>query len=269
MVTGVTPRVGVIGETVSLNIQGQELTGVTALSFTPATGITVQSVTPAPDGKLVNASIAIDVAAPKTVRGIKVMAGTMDIPFSDIFQSQFLVSAPLPRIDSVTPINLAVGTGPITLTIRGVNFKDASVVSLLPAADISVSQPPLVSSDGTAITVNLTIAAGAATGQRVVSVTTPAGTTDGTSAPGNTLNLVNTLGDAITPIQAPALGVVLLNNTPPPSVDSILASSNLGVVLQTVAPPPSTQDIFLGNTRVGVVVGPVAKTLQASRFVRV
>lgn len=264
VITGLTPRVGVIGETVSLNIQGQELTGVTALNFTPATGISVQSVTPAPDGKSVNASIAIDVAAPKTVRGIKVMAGTTDIPFSDIFQSQFLVSAPLPRVDSVTPVNLAVGTGPITLTIRGANFKDASIVSVLPAANISVSQPPTVNADGTVISVDITIAAAAATGQRVVTVTTPAGTTDSTSAPGNTLNLVNTLGDAITPIQAPALGVVLLDNAPPPSVDGILASSNLGVVLQTVAPPPVTQDIFLGNTRLGVVVGPMAKTLQAS-----
>ena len=264
VVTNLTPRVGIIGETVSLNIQGQELSGVTALSFTPSTGITVQSVTPASDGKSVNASIAIDVAAPKTVRGMKVLAGTVDIPFSNIFQSQFLVSAPLPRIDSVTPINLAVGTGPITLTIRGVNFKDASVVSILPAADITVSQPPTVSSDGTEITVNLTIASAAATGQRVVTVTTPAGTTDSSGAPGNTLNLVNTLGNAITPIQAPALGIVLLDNTPPPSVDSILAASNLGVVLQTAAPPPATQDIFLGNTRVGVVVGPVAKTLQVS-----
>lgn len=264
VVTGVTPRVGVIGETVSLNIQGQELTGVTALSFTPATGITVQSVTPAPDGKSVSASIAIDPAAPKTVRGIKVLAGTVDIPFSDIFQSQFLVSAPLPRMDSVTPVNLAVGTGPITLTIRGANFKDASIVSVLPAANISVSQPPTVNADGAVISVDITIAAAAATGQRVVTVTTPAGTTDGTSAPGNTLNLVNTLGDAVTPIQAPALGVILLDNAPPPTIDSILTASNLGVVLQTAAPPPATQDIFLGNTRVGVVVGPVAKTLQAS-----
>ena len=260
-VTRITPRVGIVGETVNLSIQGQELSSVTALSFTPAEGISVQSLTPAPDGKSVSASIAIAATAIKTVRGMKVLAGTMDVPFSDIFQSQFLVSAPLPRVDSVTPINLAVGTGPIMLTVRGANFKDASVVSILPASDISVSQPPTVSTDGTVITVNLTIAATAATGQRVVTVTTPAGTTDTPATPGNTLNLVNTLGDSITPIQAPVLGVMKLGDTPPSSIDSLLMSVQLGVLLQTIAPPPATQDVFLGNTPLGVAVGPVGKTL--------
>ena len=260
-VTRITPRVGIVGETISLSIQGQELSGVTALSFTPAEGISVQSLIPAPDGKSVSASIAIAATAIKTVRGMKVLVGTTDVPFSDIFQSQFLVNAPPPRIDSITPVNLAVGTGPVTLTIRGANFKDASVVSVLPASEISVSQPPTVSTDGTLITVNLTISASATTGQRVVTVTTPSGITDTATTPGNTLNLVNTL--SITPIHAPELGVVKLDDTPPPSIASILASPQLGVVLQTVAPPPVTQDIFLG-TRLGVAVGPVAKTLQAT-----
>lgn len=264
-VTRITPRVGIVGETLSLSIQGLELSGVTALSFTPAEGISVQSLTPALDGKSVSASIAIAGTAIKTVRGMKVLAGTTDVPFSDIFQSQFLVSAPLPRIDSVSPVNLAVGTGPITLTVRGANFKDASVVSILPASEISVSQPPTVSTDGTVITVNLTLSASAATGQRVVTVTTPAGTTDAATTPGNTLNLVNTLGESITPIQAPALGVVKqVDPLPPPTLDSLLASPQVGVLLQAVAPPPVTQDIFLGNARLGVTLGPVAKTLQAT-----
>jgi hypothetical protein len=122
----------------------------------------------------------------------------------------------------------------------------------------------LVNADATEITVNLTVAATAATGQRVVSVTTPAGTTDGTAAPANTLNLVNTLGDVVTPIQAPALGVVKLDDTPPPTIDSLLPSPDVGVVLQADPLPPATQDIFLGNARLGIAVGPVAKTLQAS-----
>jgi len=263
VVTGMTPRAGIIGETVSLTLQGQELTGVTSLAFTPADGITVQSLTPAADGKSVSASIAIDAAAPKTFRTVRALAGSVALPFSDARQSQFQVTAPLPRIDSVTPVNLAVGTGPIALTVRGINFKDASLVSVLPASGITVSQPPVVNADLTEIAVNVTIAAGAATGQRVVTVATPAGTTDNAATPANTLNLVNILGDAVTPIQAPALGVVMLDGSPPPATDSLLASPNLGVVLQAAAPPPSTQDIFLGNTRLGVVVGPVAKTLQA------
>jgi len=264
VVTGVTPRVGIIGETVNLTLQGQELSGVTALNFSPADGITVVSATPAADGKSVTASITIAATAPKTFRAIKVLAGVIEIPFSDIRHSQFQVTATLPRIDSVSPVNFAAGTGPSTLTVRGVNFKDASSISVLPAAGITISQPPVVNADSTVIIVDMTITAAAATGSRVVTVTTPAGTTDSVLTVSNTLNVVNTLGDTVTPIQAPALGVMKLDGSPPPSVDSLLVSPDVGVVLQTVSAPPATLDVFLGNTRLGVALGPVAKTLQAT-----
>jgi len=55
-----------------------------------------------------------------------------------------------------------------------------------------------------------------------------------------------------------------LDDTPPPAIDSLLAAPQVGVVLQVDASPPATQNIFLGNTRVGVTVGPVATGLQAS-----
>ena len=263
VVTRMTPRVGIIGETLTLSLQGQELSGVTTLSVVPATGITVESLTPAADGNSLDATVAIAADAPKTARTVELLAGTVPIPFSDVRQSQFQVTAPLPRIDSVTPLNLAVGAGPIALTVRGVNFKDASAVSIVPSTGISVSQPPVVNADSTEITVNVTVADTAATGQRVVAVTTPAGGTDTVSTPSNTLNIVNALGDAVTPIQAPALGVVKLDDTPPPPIVSLLASPDVGVVLQAESAPPATQDIFLGDTRLGVAVGPVAKTLQA------
>jgi YD repeat-containing protein len=264
VVSGLSPRAGIIGETANLSLQGQELTGVTTLTFMPADGIALQSLTPAADGKSVNASVAIAANAPKTMRTVKAWAGVTGIPFSDARQSQFQVTAPIPRIDSVTPVNLAVGTGPVALSVRGVNFKDASLVSVSPAAGITLSQPPLVNADSSEISVNVTVAANAAAGQRVVTVTTPAGTTDSLAIPANTLNIVNTLGDVLTPIQAPALGVVKLDDTPPPTIDSLSAAPDVGVLLQTELAPPATQDIFLGNTRLGVVVGAAAMAVQAT-----
>ena len=264
IVTNLAPRAGIIGETVNVTLQGQELDGVTALTFSPADGITVQSLNPAADGKSVSASIEIAASAPKTIRTVKAWAGATALPFSDVTQSQFQVTAPLPRIDSVTPVNLAAGAGPVALTVRGVNFKDASLVAVSPATDITVSQPPVVSADSTEISVTVTVAAGATSGQRVLRVTTPAGVTDETSTPANTLNIVNSLGDTITPIQAPALGVVKLDDTPPPTINSLLASSDVGVVLQADPPPPATQDIFLGNARLGVTVGPFANQVLAT-----
>ena len=264
VVTSLTPNVGIVGETVDLTLQGQELSGVTSLTFAPNDGLTVQSVTPAVDGKSVAARVSIAANAPKTIRTVKALAGSASIPFSDVRYSQLLVSAPLPRIDSVTPVNLAVGTGPVSLTVRGINFTDASLVLVSPASGITISQRPVNNADFAEITVNITVAAGAVTGQRVVTVTTPAGTTAETATPFNTLNIVNTLGNAITPIQAPALGIIKLDDTPPPAIDSLLAAPQVGVVLQADASPPATQNIFLGNTRVGVTVGPVATGLQAS-----
>lgn len=267
VVTNATPRAGIIGESVTLTMQGQELDGVTALTFSPAEGLTVQSLTPSADGKSLSATVDIAFNAPKTVRAIRVWSGTTSVPFSDPAHAQFQVTAPLPRIDSVTPVNIAAGSGPVTLNVRGVNFKDASQVTVTPATGITVSQPPLVNADATEVSVTVTVAAGASTGQRVLRVTTPAGTTDATASPSNTLNIVNTLGGAVTPILAPALGVVKQDDTPPATEDRPVLAYDLGVVLQSDPPPPASQDIFLGGARLGVAVGPFAHTVQASALV--
>lgn len=267
VVTHATPRSGIIGESVTLGMQGQELDGVTALTFSPAEGLTVQSLTPSADGKSLSATIDIAASAPKTVRTIRVWSGPTGVPFSDPAHAQFLVTAPQPRIDSVTPVNIAVGSGPVTLTVRGINFKDASQVTATPATGITVSQPPVVNADATEISVSATVDAGAATGQRVVRVTTPAGTTDATSSPSNTLNIVNTLGGAVTPILAPALGVIKQDDTLPATEERPVSAYDLGVVLQSDPPPPASQDIFLGGARLGVTVGPFAHTVQASALV--
>lgn len=264
VVTSMTPRAGIVGETLTLSLQGKELAGVTALTFTPPDGLTLTGAPSAGD-QSATVAVQIDAAAPKTARTVKAWAGTTQIPFSDPRQAQFLVTSALPRLDSVTPINLAAGTGPFALTLRGVNFKDASVVNVLPATGITLSQPPVVNADFTEITVNITVAAGAATGARVVTVTTPAGTTEAAASPANTVYIVTTLGDAVTPIQAPALGVVKLDNTLPPATTDIqLAAPIVGVVLQADPVPPAPQNVFLGGARLGVAVGPVARILQAS-----
>lgn len=264
VITDVSPRVGIVGETVTLTLQGQELTNVSSIAFSPAEGLTVQPATPAADGKSLTVSVAIAGDAPKTVRALKAYDNGVEVPFSDIFRSQFLVSAPLPRVDSVSPVNMAIGSGPISLTIRGANFKDAKSVAISPAQGITVSQPPIVSTDGTVVTVDITIAPAASAGQRVVSVVTPAGSSDTTGSPGNTLHLVTALGNAITPILSPALGVVKLGDGASTGVDSLLVSPHLGVVLQAPPAPPVSQDIFLGTTRLGVALGPIAKTLAAT-----
>lgn len=264
VITQLVPPSGIIGSSFTMTLQGQELNGLSSVAFNPSTGISAGAVTVAPDGKSATVDIAIDAAAPKTLRTVKAMAGGVEIPFSSADGNQFLVTAPLPRIDSVEPINLQRGTGPLQLTIRGVNFQDASEVKILPAADVTVSQPPVVNANGTTVTVNITIGSGAATGPRLVEVVTPAGSTGQVLSLANTLNIVNTLGSAVTPIAAPSVGVVKEVSGPPPTEQYLVAGAQLGVVVEQTAPPPSTQSGTFLAPHVGVTVGAFAQAIQAT-----
>ncbi|MCP2936761.1 hypothetical protein NK983_29150, partial [Salmonella enterica subsp. enterica serovar Typhimurium] len=85
----------------------------------------------APDGRTVSARVHIATDAPRTIRGVSLLAGAAALPASTA-QMTFAVIAPLPRLDSVAPINVQVGTGPVAMTLRGAHFNDATSVTALP-----------------------------------------------------------------------------------------------------------------------------------------
>jgi hypothetical protein len=166
----------------------------------------------------------------------------------------------------MTPITLQVGQPAITLTIRGRNFQNASIVKTVPPDGVSINNPPAVSADGAQLTVDISAAANAATGSRAVVVVTPGGESSSTLAPENTLTLTGAAGTSITPVISPLLGVVKQDGAPPPtvSVGPIVAPA-VGVVLQDPNPPaPPTQTSFATN--VGVAVGPVATSVAPTGF---
>lgn len=94
-VSGVTPSVGAIGDTISMTITGNELQNVTAVQFNPGIGLTVGTPVIAADGKSLTVSVAVDVAAPLGVRALKVLAGTTVLPFSKADAGAFKVILPL------------------------------------------------------------------------------------------------------------------------------------------------------------------------------
>lgn len=81
-------------------------------------------------------------------------------------------------VQSVTPSSAAKNTN-LTLTLTGVNFTGATALSFLTtggAVDSAISASNLnVNAEGTSLTATITISSGAATGERVVVVVTPAG----------------------------------------------------------------------------------------------
>jgi YD repeat-containing protein len=259
--TGISPAVGIVGTSMTLSISGFGLDGVTAVQLSPADGVTLGALSPSADGMSVSFPVTIAIDAPRTLREVKPFVGTTQVLFTDPAAALFRVSAPLPEFDSMTPIVLQVGAAPVTLTITGRNFQNASQVRVDPPAGITVS-PPSVNAAGTQATFTISAAAGAATGPRAVILATPAGESPAALSAANTLTLVNAIEGNVTPVASAGLGVVLESGSPP-AEQSVgpFAAAALGVVLEDPAPPPPPQETTHGGI-VGVAVGPFATGVQ-------
>jgi YD repeat-containing protein len=263
--TALTPSVGIVGEETTLTIEGNELSGVTSIEFIPNAGLTVGTLTAATDGKSVTVPVTIAADAALTLRQVRLMAGTAEVPFATPEASRFKVSLPLPEIHSITPITLQIGQAPIALTIRGRNFKDASAVKVTPTDGMTIGIPPADGSS-TEVTVNISAAATAATGPRLVTVVTPAGESSTTLASSNTITLANSAGSTYSPIVAPIVGVVKQFDSQPASTAvGPIATPVLGVVVESVPAPVSTTTTHYAN-KVGVALGSVALSLDAVGF---
>jgi YD repeat-containing protein len=267
VITAISPTVGTIGQTTTLTLQGQGLQGVSAVQFVPSTGLTLGSITVAADGTSVSIPVTVDIAAPQTVRTVRVLRGTAQVPFAPIGSALFFVSAPAPALDSMTPIVLQVGQPATTLSISGRNLQNASSVSIVPPDGVSINNPPSVAAGGSSLTVSISAAANAAAGPRAIVVTTPGGSSPSTASPQNTLTLSATAGTNVTPIVSPALGVLVQTNTPPSATPiGPIASAVLGVVVQGGTPPPPATQTLFSTANVGVTLGSVATGIAPAGF---
>ena len=258
--TGLSPAVGIIGQTLELTINGAGLAGVTSVQMSPATGVTIGAPSASPDGSSATVPVTIAADAPRNLREVRPFVGGTQVLFTDPAAALFRVSAPLPEFDSISPIVLRAGAPAVTLTIVGRNFQNASAVRVEPAAGITVS-PPVVNGAGTQASFTVSAAAGAATGPRAVILTTPAGDSPAVQTAFNTLTLVNTIQGDVTPVTSQLLGVVLETTTPPETQSfGPFVSPDLGVVLET-APPAPPEEIVRG-LQLGVAVGPFASGVQ-------
>lgn len=265
-VSGVVPAVGAIGNAVTMTITGNELQNVTAVQFNPATGLTVGTPLIAADGKSLTVSVAVDAAAPLGIRSLQVLAGTASLPFSVESAATFKVILPLANITSVESIVMAIPSSSITLALNGSNFQNASEIRISPNADVTLANPPTVSTDGTRATVTVTIAATATAGNRVVSIVTPAGESSLDATVANTVNLTTTPGSPYGPLTSPLVGLVKQTTAAPsaaPQIAALVATPVVGVVLvpAAVAPIPVTMSVFQPSPQVGVLYGTAGFTL--------
>ena len=263
--TSLAPAAAIAGQTSTLTVQGNDLSGVSAISVIPGDGITVGQIALAGDGKSLTVPLTVAADAPRTSRRVKLMAGTTELPFAAAAAAQLLVSLPAPELASVTPVVLPVGQAATPLVIRGRNFENASRVKVTPGDGITISDAPAVNDGGTELAVSVVVGAGAAPGARLVTVVTPAGESSATLTSANTLTLTDRPTSTVTPIMAPALGVVVLGGTPSEMPVGPIVSPGLGVVLLEVPTPVST-DFTQYASQLGVVVGPAALRLGTTGF---
>lgn len=259
-VTSIRPAAGAIDSNVTLSIQGAGLGGVTAVQLSPSTGLTVGTPQLAPDGNSLTVTLAVAADAPQTMRTVQVLAGSQRLAFASVEDSLFRVTPPPPRIDSISPLWVQPGAAPSTLTLVGTHFENASRVSILPPDGMTLSAPS-VDAAGTTATVTLAANAGAATGPRVVTLTTPAGETSSTPGAANTLTVASAAGTSLGPIVT-SLGVTLEEPVTPPQVSyGPLLSPAVGVELTVETPVPGTSQLVTGAL-VGVALGPTAQALS-------
>lgn len=261
-VSGVTPSVGAIGDTVAMTITGNELNNVTAVQFNPSTGLTVGTPVIAADGKSLTVSVAIDPAAQLGARSLKVLAGTTVLPFSRADAGAFKVILPLANIASVEPIVVPIPATALTLTLNGSNFQGATEIRITPNTGVTVANPPTVSVDGTRATVAITVGATAVAGSRLVSIVTPAGESSTTSSVANTITLTTNPSSAY-PLASPIVGLVKETVAAPPAQTAITPTSPVvGVVRETTTvPAPASLNVFQPSPQVGVLFGSAAYTL--------
>ena len=81
-ISGVAPRSGTIGQTVTLTFSGAELTGVSAVQISPSTGLTIAAPVIAGDGRSATVDVTIAADAPRTLRRLRVVAGSVTVPFT-------------------------------------------------------------------------------------------------------------------------------------------------------------------------------------------
>lgn len=259
----VSPQNGEIGTSLNLGIGGSGLQDVTEARFEPSTGLTVESVTPSADGRSVQVGVTIESDAPQTWRRLRLHAASGEIPFLDNRHARFLVTAPQPVLNTLTPNTLKLGDPEQTFTLRGENFERAERVDVTPAEGITVSA--LTVENSGRLTVRIGAATDAEPGPRVVTVTTPAGTSSTTAGIENTLKLYRQAVISPDTLTAPLLGVQVgdadtgLGETP---IDG-LSAPLLGISVGDAVDPETRTDHFQGAPKLGVTVGTFATEIEA------
>ena len=267
-ITQVFPSSGVIGTDVTLRVTGSGLGNVTALGFAPETGLTLLAPPSiAPDGKELTVAVRIAGDAPLGLRRLALLSADKPLPFVRPADMQFLVSAPLPELASVTPTILVAGQAAQKVIVRGKNLRNILGVRVAPADGVTISGPFESNVNATELSFTAQVAANAASGARVVMISTPAGESTAASQAGNTLHVASQLGPTYANILSAPVGVAIGSSTAETRADSLLLSPMVGVMLGSGDMATSSQGLA-ASLPVGVVIGAGAQRMSPGGWLK-
>jgi YD repeat-containing protein len=248
------PKVGVIGTTVNLTINGQGLESVQSVRLLTSDGLTTGTFAVNASGTQLTMAVTVDAAAPKTLRRVVLGTATGPLAFVDVNEALFLVAAPAPDIISVAPQVIQAGQT-ATMTIRGQNFRDVTGVRFDPATGLAVLLPPVASADGTSMTLGVQAAANAVTGPRTVIVATAGGESSAVQTPANTVYVAQQTGPTYADIMAQSVGVQVGAVTVAPATDTVGVLAPLVGILVESIPTQATGSLLVTAPNIGVIVG--------------
>ena len=257
----VSPKVGVVGTTVNLEVRGVGLQAVQSVALVAPDGLSPSAFSVNPEGTLLTLSVAIDATAAKTQRKMVLRTATGRLHFVDEGESRFLVAAPAPELVSTAPQVIQAGTN-ATLTVRGKNFRDVVGVRFEPADGLTALQGTSASADGTVLTVPVSAASNAETGMRTLVVVTAGGESSNLPTPANTVQVARQVSPRYADLSAPLVGVRVGSVVVQPvASDTVLAAPLVGVLVDSPVTQTTTSRL-VSASHVGVLIGTAATSIN-------
>lgn len=255
------PKAGVVGTSVTIEVVGAGLQAVQSAALQPADGLTLGTPTASPDGLRLSLPVTIAADAPQSLRRLVLGTATGRVAFSQPEGDQFAVVAPVPEFTSTSPQVWLAGQT-VAVTVLGRNLSGVQAIALQPGGGVNIVAPYTTNAEGTQLSFNAELAADATSGPRTLVITTAAGSSGSQAGPANTIRIARQLGDAVTPIASPLVGLVV-GTTPPPSTTlPVLANAPVvGVMVNTTVQPVNRLETPHARP-VGVVVGAATRHIE-------
>ena len=260
VLSGITPQAAAVGESLSLTLNGSNLSSLDSILFQPSDGIVVSNIVAAGDGLSAKADIAIDADAETTLRQITVSAASQSIPAATPESDRFRVTPPQPQITYIAPIFLVAGDPPIDVTIYGQLLSETSAVSVIPAEGITINTP-VPDASGQRVTVQISAAADAPLTPRVITVQTPGGSSTMIADATNSIDIISGIQGIVTPLISASLGINKQTTNTGTEQDYFVTSVALGLE-KTITLEPATKPVDISSPILRVAKGPIADSIS-------